>query len=97
MKVVAIFLGVAIYFKNFSGMGVLIGWTVWLLFLPILLEIIDLFIHRKLSGKYSFYSMLKIFKYSILLNLESGVKETDYGDKQEMRPVKVIVACVLKS
>ena len=49
-KVVSLFLGVLISDMNFgtNGWGVMIGWTIWILALPFILELFDFFfVHGK--------------------------------------------------
>jgi hypothetical protein len=55
--VVAVYLGTIIYFKTFSGLGLVIGWTVWTAVYVIVLEVIDIFIRTKQKSKH-FYPIL---------------------------------------
>jgi hypothetical protein len=44
LKVVAVFLGLSISKMNlgFNGVGIMIGWTIWTVLFPLLLELVNL-------------------------------------------------------
>ena len=58
--VVTIYLGTIIYFKTNNGLGVLIAWNIWVVGVPLLLEIIDIVIRRRLQSNFLFKFSTKL-------------------------------------